>query len=331
MRGKWMLFAGVTILAAVAAGALSLWRSDLKVRKSAPPKAAAPQNSESVLDLSGRVQAQQVVSIPAPIDGTIEQFFIDVGHDVYEGELLARITNTELDASLEAATAELEKVRERVNAAQAEITAARLEASRAGADESRSRSEFERAEKAYLRQQMLIREGATPRLVFERSQREYETAKADYEIKQAAARAAQSRVDELNRNLDVYQRMLADRSASLEQANADIAAGEVRSPVDGMVVGRRGQAGQPVDRSVEDLLQIAVALTAMQVVIEPQPPVLARIRPGQAASIIMAEAPNGAIAGSVREVRGGQVIIDFVSPTPAIRPGLTAQVRIKLT
>ena len=100
-----------------------------------------------------------------------------------------------------------------------------------------------------------------------------------------------------------------------------------------MALWSRGAArpGELVDRTAGDLFQIAVALTAMQVIVEPQPPVLARIHPGQSAAIVMAEAPNGAIGGSVREIRDGQVVIDFVSPTPAIRPGLTAQVRIKLT
>jgi multidrug resistance efflux pump len=69
----------------------------------------------------------------------------------------------------------------------------------------------------------------------------------------------------------------------------------------------------------------------MEVVADAQPAALSRIRPGQAASIILPEAPNGEIVGSVREVRNGQVVVNFVSPTPAIKPGLSAQVRIKLT
>ena len=243
MRGKWVLFAGVTILLAVAAGALSVWRRDMKP-KAAPQKKAAPSSyvDSSVVSLPGKVQASQVVSVPAPIDGTIEQFLVDVGQDVFEGEVLARIMNTQLDSNLQAATEELDKAQDRVNSTQAEITAARLESSRARADESRTRSEFESAEKVYLRQQMLIREGATPRLVFEKAEQEYKAAKADYDVKQAVARAAQDRIDELNRTLDVYQRMLADRTDSLERARTDIAAGEVRSPVNGLVVARRGQA-----------------------------------------------------------------------------------------
>jgi hypothetical protein len=33
----------------------------------------------------------------------------------------------------------------------------------------------------------------------------------------------------------------------------------------------------------------------------------------------------------VRQVKGSQVVVEFISPTPLIKPGLTAQVTIKLT
>ena len=49
------------------------------------------------------------------------------------------------------------------------------------------------------------------------------------------------------------------------------------------------------------------------------------------ALIQIAEVPGRGIPGKVREVRNGQVIVEFVNPSPVIKPGLTAQVVIKLT
>lgn len=332
MRGKWILFAVAAVLAAIAAGALSVARKSAAPERANERKAAqAGPATLTEISLPGKIQAQQVVSVPVPIEGTIEAFSADVGQEVFEGQILAYIRNTKVDSTLEIANEEANKARDRVTSGEGEITAARLELSRANADAARAKSELERAEKTYLRQQMLLREGATPRLVFEKAEREYNAAKDEAESKEAVARAAQDRLDELNRNLDVFQRMLNDKSAALEQAKADIAAGEVRSPVDGLVVARRGQPGESVNRSIQDLFQIAVATSAMEVVANAQPPVLSRIHPGQAASIILPEAPNGEIAGSVRELRNGQVVVSFISPTPAIKPGLSAQVRIKLT
>ncbi|MEK7753797.1 MAG: hypothetical protein AAB654_17885, partial [Acidobacteriota bacterium] len=69
---------------------------------------------------------------------------------------------------------------------------------------------------------------------------------------------------------------------------------------------------------------------SLEVVVEPDPPALARIRAGQPATVHLSEMANQPIPASVREVKGTQVLVEFTSPDPAIRPGLTAQVTIKI-
>ena len=176
---------------------------------------------------------------------------------------------------------------------------------------------------------MLIREGATPRLVFEKAEREYNTAKDDLEIKQKLAQQSEERVDSLNRDLDAAKRSLDERHQTLEHAKAELGSADVRSPVDGIVISRRGQVGDEVNRAMDDLFRIAVTLSALEIAVQPEPAAVARIKVGQPAAIHIAEAPSE-IAGTVREIKDGRVIIDFISPTPTIKPGLTAQVRIKL-
>jgi multidrug resistance efflux pump len=335
IRGKWLLFGGVVILAAIAAGSLAVWRQ--QNRKPAAPKVelakpAAPADfTGSEVSLTGKIQAQKVVDVPVPIEGTIESFEVEVGEDVFEGQVIARIQNRQSEARLEAATAELDKAQTRVTNTDGAIIAARLEASRAAADAQRTRAEFDLADRTYQRQKLLYAEGATPRLTFEKAEREYKALKDEHETKDALARQAEERVSALNRDLDLFRRMLEEKNEMLELAKTDVAAGEVRAPADGIIVARRGELGEDVTRQIEDLFRIATALSAMEVVVEPTPPALARIRPGQAAAIHIAEMPNEVINGTVREVAGSQVIVEFISPTPLIKPGLSAQVTIKLT
>ena len=71
-------------------------------------------------------------------------------------------------------------------------------------------------------------------------------------------------------------------------------------------------------------------LTSLRVVVRPPPPVLQKIRPGQEAVIQIAELPDG-IVGKVSEVKEDQVWIEFTSLNPAVKPGMTVQVVIKLT
>lgn len=332
MRGKWLLVGGVTVLAAIAAGALSVrWRDAAAKRKLAqvPSPASVFQNAE--VSLTGRIQAQKLVPVGAPVEGVIDSYLVDVGQEVYAGQLLGRIRSGRLDAAVEQATAEAEQAQNRVNNLDGALIAARLDSSRSAADAARAHGEMERAEKVYLRQQMLYREGATPRLVFEKAERDYKGAKAESDNLEAVAKTAQDRVAQLSKQMDAARVALSEKNEELDHARTDAASAELRAPADGLVLGRRGQPGEQVDPAMLDLFQIAVDLTALEVILEPEPPVLARIRTGQPAAVRVAEFPNQELSGKVQEVRGTQVIVDFLSPSPVIRPGLTAQVRIKLT
>jgi len=203
-------------------------------------------------------------------------------------------------------------------------------ASRASADASRSRSEFERSEKLFERQKMLLAEGATPRLTFEKAQREYEAAKTEYEGLSTLAQNAESRLDQLQKELDGARKILEEKSRELEDTQAENAAGEVHSPANGVIVARRGQQGDDVDRSMPDLFQIATELSRLEVLLEPAPPVQARIKTGQTAAVQIAENAGDPLPGLVKSVDQGNVIVEFANPNPAIKPGLTAHVRIFL-
>ena len=270
------------------------------------------------------------MNVGAPIEGVLERMLVDVGDSVYEGQLLASIKNPKLDSTEQTAQADAAKAVTRVTDAENASIAARLEAARARADATRARIEFSQAEKAYLRQQTLMREGATPRLVFEKAEQDYNSLKADSESLEQLAKRAEDRLVDLNKELENVKKLADSKSQDAAEAKAELAGAEVHSTADGLVVGRRGQPGEPVDRSMGDLFQIATNLNSLQVLLTPDSTVLPSIKAGQAALLEIAEAPGG-VLGSVREVKAGQVFVDFTSPAPAVKPGLTAQVRIKLT
>src|SRR5712671_1959561 len=167
MRGKWfILSASVVLVALVAVAAVMLRRvSAVRIK----PAAAEAQSHATLPDihLSGKIRAQQVVGVPPPLEGTVAAFYADVGQEVFEGQLLARIGNMGLETGQQAAQKEVQAAQSRVNAMESEIIAARLEASRARADASRARGEYDRLDKVFRRQQMLFSEGATPKLAFE--------------------------------------------------------------------------------------------------------------------------------------------------------------------
>jgi membrane fusion protein (multidrug efflux system) len=329
-RAKWLVIAGAVALLAIAAGAVFLLRRD-GLRKGVESVNAAPAETVAhEVNLTGKIQGQHVVPVGTAISGTIDEFLVDTGDEVFEGQLLARISSQGMEEAAQEATRLAQNAREKVSSIEGRIIAAKLEASRARVDANRSRDQFERADKAYQRQQMLFREGATPRLVYEKAGREFETARAEFTSLDELARQAEERLSGLTQELEAEQRTLNERGAAVEDAKNQAAASEVHSPVSGIVTARKGEAGKSIGHEeARDLFDIAVDLSQLEVLVTPEPPVLRRLRPGQPASISIAELP-GTVAGTIKELKGSDAIVEFISPTPVIRPGMTANVRITL-
>jgi multidrug resistance efflux pump len=192
------------------------------------------------------------------------------------------------------------------------------------------RSEFDRATKVYERQKILIAEGATPRRVFEKAEKDYRALEEESASLSAVAKQAVDRVSTIQRDLDAAKKLLDARNEDLEEASGKVAAGQIVSPADGVVAARRGQEGDEVHPAMEDLMSIATDLSKLEVLVEADPAQASRIKPGQEAAVIVADLPGEALGGVVKSVEGGKVTVEFANPSAAVRPGLTAQVRIKV-
>ncbi len=333
MHRKWLLAGGVAVV--VLAGAGGYWwyskahHTNAQAPKPGGTQVGAPVPQPTEVSLVGKIQARSIVNVSAPIDGTVDNYLVDVGEEVFEGELLAHIKNAALDSAHQAAQVDAARAQSHIAELESHIISARLEASRARSEAVRAKGEYERAEKDYKRQQILVEAGATPRLTYEKAQRDFENAKANYEGTDTRAQNAEDRVGSLAKEIDNAKSAAAAKIKELDNAEAQVASGEVRSPVNGLVVARSGQAGDPVDPAMKDLLQIAVDLSALEVAVDPEPRVLQQLKQGQPALIQVAEAP-APIQGTIREIKGGRVLVEFTSPSAVIKPGLTAQVIVKL-
>jgi HlyD family secretion protein len=325
MLGRWKLAiaAGVALVCGVG-GFLVSHRSPSTHAKAAPASPpAVPRASE--ITLTGTVQATHVVDVPVPVDGTVEQFLAEVGQHVSEGEVLARIKNPRLAAAQQLAKLNAEQAQNRLNQLESELIAARLEVSRADADATRVKLALDQSEKTFERQQMMFRAGVAPRLAYEKAEQEYKGWKAEAQKLADTARKAADRVDSTTKELEPARKAIAQKTSELEDAEAELAAGEVNALADGVVIARRGKVGQPVATAISDLFRIASDPQILEVVANSS----GRIQPGQSAAI---QFPNVAspITGTVREVKSGQVFLDLANPPPAIAPGMTAQVKIQL-
>lgn len=332
MKARLLIGAVAVLLVAGAAGAYYFMRQKSAQQADAAKAAdAAKPVLPAEITLSGTIQGRELVKVAAPMEGIVAAFHVEVGADVYEGQLLAEIRSDMLDSAHQAVTAELERLQARVQNLESAVSAARLEASRATADAIRARGELDRATRNYQREKLLIAEGATPRKVFEKAEQDYNSLVTESKQLDEMAKQAEERITSASRELDAARKLLEGKLADMEAAKLRVEAGQVLSPVTGSIAARRGQPGDEVNPEMEDLFQIATDLSTLDVVVEPSPAELKAIQSGQQALIHVADVPNEALAGKVTSVEDGKVKIEFANPSPLVKPGQTAQVRIRVT
>jgi multidrug resistance efflux pump len=144
------------------------------------------------------------------------------------------------------------------------------------------------------------------------------------------ARQARNRVEALLRDIDLARRALEEKTGFLEQARMALQAATVLSPVDGVFLGSRARQGEPVSMLLDDLLQIGVDLYELQVTVEPEPPVLDRLKVGGTALVQVLDYSKDAVDGEVASIdpKTGRVVLTFTPPGPTVRPGMIAVVKI---
>jgi multidrug resistance efflux pump len=330
MRGKWIPVTVGFVLFGLAVGVV-VWRGRRHpVTPPAAAAAAAIAEARNEITLQGKIRPRHVTGVGASVPGFIEAFLVEPGQDVYQGQVLARIGAQGLESAREVAQAALDGAQEQVSRTEAAVTAARLDLSRAEADTERARLVLERAERASARQQTLFREGATPRLVYQKALQEYEAALKDSELIDATVRTGREHIQSGIDEVAAARKIVADRARLLEEAQGNLAAAEIHSPVDGYVVSRKGEVGGSAGEPGDPLFQIATDLYAMEVALEPKAEMLKRIAPGQPALVLVLDLQNAAMPGVVREIKDNQVIVEFDSTLPALKPGMQADVRLKL-
>src|SRR5260370_26163809 len=126
MSPRWMAVAGAGLLAIAAAAFFALRGSHTAhPMVTQPVQAVAPQPAPAEISLSGKIQATKVMNVAAPVDGAIEQFVADVGDDLAEGEVLARIKDMKLENAQEKLQLEVERAENQVSGLVSAVVEAR--------------------------------------------------------------------------------------------------------------------------------------------------------------------------------------------------------------
>jgi membrane fusion protein (multidrug efflux system) len=319
------LIVGGAIVVVAAIGLLIGWVV-MHRRKPVPVKTVAISTvfEGPEITLTGALQPQTIEQVDAPVAGVLDAWFVDVGGEVYEDQLVGRIRNADFDVELQNAQAAVDRAEMRIAQLDAEVLSSKLEVSRTDADQIRAHNELDRIDKLYQRYKNLFEVGALPRLTFEKTEADYNSAKTAAASRDAASKDAQDKAAKLDHDSEEAKSALADRTTALEKAKEAVAECDLHSPADGVVLTRGIHQGDKVEEK-QNLMNVATELTKLAVLLTPDPRVLARIRAGQHAFVRVTDAE---LSGEVHEVRGTDVVVWFPAAQPVMKFGTAAQVRI---
>ena len=285
---------------------------------------------------TGTVQAMTTVQVGSQVSGTVVWLGADFNSRVKQGEVIARLDSSNIEAQVENARASVASAQAAVEAATTEIVNQNANIKAAKANREVARLQSEDAAK------LVDRYKALSNVL---SGREIEAAQAQAgaaagRLMQADAQIAQAEaVGQIARaRLEQAKAQLAQAQAQLEQSAVNLGHTVITSPIDGVVVSRSVDVGQTVAASLQapTLFTIANDLTRMQVLASVDEADVGQLKEATRADFTVDAFPGDTFTGSVSQIRLEALtqqnvvtytaVIQVANPEQKLRPGMTANI-----
>lgn len=251
------------------------------------------------VEATGTLQPVDTVEVGSQVTGLVKTLGADFNSHVTAGQVLATLDPASLQAQVDQASATVARLAAEVN--RAKVTLADAE------------NKLRRAE-ALAREQLI-------------SDADLDTARSTRDAAQASVASAQAQV--------------VQSRASLDQARVNLGHTIIRAPSAGVVLSRNVEIGQTVTSGLQTptLFVIARDLQKMELQASVDESDIARVAAGQPVTFTVDAHGARQFAGRVSQVRLQPIVaqnvvsyttmIDVDNPDLALKPGMTATVRIE--
>jgi HlyD family secretion protein len=281
---------------------------------------------DDFMPLRARVTPLVTVFLDAVEGGRVEQVLVEDGAMVQQGQLLAELSNSDLQLNLLARQTEVTQQINSMRSQELALSQTRLANERAIIEADLVAT---KARRQYEMQRPLADKGFVPGKVVRDSQDEYQSARQ----RAALLRRAQATDERLQSSqLGQLRASAQSLNASLGIARSTLDALNLRAPVAGQLTAFSIQVGQSLNRG-ERLGQIDSA-GRNKLVASVDEFYLGRVAPGQIATVeTLGKTFRAKVAKIYPQVRNGAFEIDlhFIGQEPAeLQRGQTLQVRLTL-
>lgn len=253
------------------------------------------------ISASGTLQPVVTVDVGTELSGTITEVLVDDNDEVKKGQIIAK-----LDTS---------KLLDSVNISQATLESAQANLLTAQANDREARANYKR-----LQQVFELSGGKVP------SKSELESAEIAQERTQA--------------NVAVAKASITQALATLKSNKTNLEKAVIRSPISGIVLARKIEAGQTVAASMNApvLFSIAEDLAQMQLLINIDEADISNLKEGLQATFSVSAFPNRSFPATISRINTGSTLTDNVvtykttltvdNKNLELRPGMTATAKI---
>ena len=306
------------------------------------------------INATGTLKALLSVKVSSQLSGQVVELHADFNDRVTKGQPLAQLDQSILAAKVREAKAALDVAEAQVHIRQAgvEKAEANLANSTAGRTVVDRRTtglaaRLEETRRDLLRKERLAAKGTISQRDVDRAKSAYLAAvsalnaeKAQVVVEGASIRSAKAALRISQAGLANARAIVRQRKAALEQAEIELSRTVIRSPIDGIVIGRNVERGQTVAASLDapTLFEITQDLRRMELHAKVDEADIGRIRVGPRAQFTVDSFRDHTFEGRVIQVRKTPemtknvvtytVVIASDNSDLLLLPGMTADVRI---
>lgn len=303
---------------------------------------------------TGALNAVVTVEVGSQLSGRIAELLVDFNDAVTSGQPVARLDpgtyearSAEANAALHMARASVAMKEAELNRAQAELEDARanLEVLNSRLDAAQAR--FDAATAALEPKRTLRTRNLITKEEFEEAELELKIEAAELNEAQAVVKAhvfkirvGRAEVNRQKADLLNAQANIPQKEALLNLAEIELDRTVIRSPINGIVIGRDVSQGQTVAASLEapTLFTIAQDLVEMEIHARIDETDIGKVKLGQSAKFTVDAFPDRSFEGTVKLVRKAPevvqnvvtytVIIGTENTGQLLLPGMTANIRL---
>ena len=305
---------------------------------------------------TGSVRPVGEVRVGSQVSGQIAELLAGFNDVVKRGQVLARLETSTFSARVREAQAAVELAEAQVRIQEAAAAKARADLANQEAQVAvraarvdQTRSAMRETERELGRMRALSRERSIAETDLDRAQTAYDAAAAELDAAErervaqlSAVSGAEAAVQKAQAEREYAEAAVRQQQAVLERYRAELDHATIRSPIDGVVIGRDVEEGQTVAASLEapTLYTLAEDLGRIEVHTRVDEADIGQVQPGQRALFRVDAFPERSFDGRVTEIRKAPqpvqgvvtytVVVSADNAGALLLPGMTAVVSIQV-